>query len=136
MKTKVTIFSLIIALSFALFTAGCTPSPFEIEEVVTCKNVDSEYKPLGPTTVFPSGTDIIWASVKIKNMTTEDKITTKWNYLETKDLINSTDFTTDKAGSGYVGFSLTMESGFPEGRYNVVIFLNDEQTETVEFSIE
>ncbi|MEA2015233.1 MAG: hypothetical protein U9O59_00695 [Actinomycetota bacterium] len=137
MKIKATIFSLVIALAFAAFATGCAPSPTEIEDVVICKNVDSDYKPLEPTSVFPLGTtDIVWASVKIKNMTSEDKITTKWNYLETKELIDSTDFITETAGSGYVGFSLTVEKGFPEGRYNAVIFLNDVQVETVEFSVE
>jgi len=135
MKIKATVIPLIIALSFALLSAGCAPGPVEIEEAVICKNVDSEYKPLEPTTVFPPETSIVWASVKINNMTTKDKITARWNYLETKELIDSTDFTTDAAGSGYIGFSLTIESGFPEGRYNAVIFLNDEQVETVEFSV-
>ncbi len=136
MKTKATIFTLTIALVFALLVGGCALGPVEIESVTTCKNVDSDYKPVDPTTAFPSGTQIVYASVKIKNMSTEDKITTKWNYLESGEEINTTDFTTDTPGSGYIGFSLTVEGGFPSGRYNVAVYLNNELIETVDFSVE
>ncbi len=136
MKIKIAIISLIVALVFASLAGGCTMGPVEIVEVVSCKNVDSEYKPIDPATVFPSGTEVVYVSVKINNMTTEDKITTKWNYLETGDEINVTDFISDKPGSGYIGFSLSVEGGFPAGRYNSIVYLNDELIETVEFSVE
>lgn len=136
MKTKVAILTLITALVFTLLAVGCATGPIEITEVVTCKNVDSEYKPVEPGTVFPSGTDTIYVSVKINNMTTEDKITTKWNYLETGEEINTTDFTSEESGSGYIGFSLTVEGGFPSGRYKSVVYLNNEEAKTVEFSVE
>jgi len=136
MKTKLTITILITAFVSAALIGGCAPGPVEIEEVITCKNVDSESKPLEPATVFPSGTNVIYVSVKIKNMTTEDKITTKWNYLETGQEINTSDFTTDTPGSGYIGFSLTTEGAFPSGRYNAVVYLNGEEVKTVEFLVE
>jgi len=136
MKTKATIFSLIVALTFAALIGGCSPGPVEIEEVVTCKNLDSEYKPLDITTTFPSGTEVVYIAVKIKNMTTEDRVTTTWNYLETKEQINTTDFTTEERGSGYIGFSLQIDNSFPAGRYNAIVYLNNEEAKTVEFSVE
>lgn len=69
-------------------------------------------------------------------MTPEDKITTKWNYLETGEEISTTDFTTEEAGSGYVSFNLTIDQGFQLGRYNAMVYLNNELIETVEFSVE
>ena len=136
MKTKTAIILMAAALVFASLAGGCTMGPVEIVEVVACKNVDSEYKPIDPATVFPSGTGVVYVSVKINNMTTEDKITTKWNYLETGDEINVTDFISDEPGSGYIGFSLSIEGGFPAGKYNSIVYLNDELIETVEFSVE
>ncbi|MFZ3387065.1 MAG: hypothetical protein WA120_07815 [Candidatus Hydromicrobium sp.] len=151
MKTKAVIFTLITVFVFASLI-GCTPvktvtekitsiientlGPVEIEEITVCKNVDSSAKPIEPMDTFPSGTQIIYISVKINNMTPEDKITTKLNYLETGEEISTTDFTTDKSGSGYVGFSLTSDQGFQSGRYNAMVYLNNELIETVEFSVE
>lgn len=135
MKTKIVISTLIAAFVFASFI-GCTLGPVEIEEIVVCKNVDDTYKPVEPMDTFPSGTQIVYVSVKINNITPEDKITTKWNYLETGEEISTTDFTTEEAGSGYVSFNLTIDQGFPSGRYNAMVYLNNELIETVEFSVE
>lgn len=136
MKIKSAIFPITAALVIVSLIGGCAPGLVEVEEVVTCKNVDSEYMPVEPNTVFPPGTHIIYVSVKVKNITPSDKITTRWNYLETGEEINTTDFTTEEAGSGYIGFSLTIDNGFPTGRYNAVVYLNNEQVKTVEFSVE
>lgn len=135
MKTKIVISTLIAAFVFASFI-GCTLGPVEIEEIVVCKNVDDTYKPVEPMDTFPSGTQVVYVSVKINNMTTEDKLTTKWNYLETGEEISTTDFTTEEAGSGYVSFNLTIDQGFQAGRYNAMVYLNNELIETVEFSVE
>ncbi|MBM3701605.1 MAG: hypothetical protein FJW63_01210 [Actinobacteria bacterium] len=137
MKTKIVISTLIAAFVFASFI-GCTLGPVEIEEITVCKNVDSSAKPIEPIDTFPSGTQAIYISVKINNMTPEDKITAKLNYLETGEEISTTDVTTDKSGSGYmgVGFNLTNDQGFQSGRYNAMVYLNNELIETVEFSVE
>jgi len=135
MKTKIVIFTLIAAFVFASFI-GCTLGPVEIEEIVVCKNVDDTYKPVEPTDTFPAGTQVVYVSVKINNMTPEDKITTKWTYLETGEETDTKDFTTEEAGSGYVSFNLTIDQGFQLGRYNAMVYLNNELIETVEFSVE
>lgn len=136
MKNKAAILTIIITLALVLLIAGCEPGPVEITDVVVCKNVDTDYRPVEPTTVFPSGTGVVYVSVEIKNMTTEDKITTVWNYLETGEEINTTDFSSEEAGSGNIGFSLSVDGGFPAGRYNSIVYLNDEEIQTVEFSVE
>jgi len=135
MKIKIVIPALIAAFVFASFI-GCTLGPVEIEEIVVCKNVDDTSKPVEPMDTFPSGTQFVYVSVKINNITPEDKITTKWNYLETGEEINTTDFTTEESGSGYVSFNLTIDQGFPSGRYNAMVYLNNELIETVEYSVE
>lgn len=136
MKNKAAILAIILALTVVLLIAGCERGPVEITDVIVCKNVDSDYKPVEPTAIFPSGTEIIYVSVEIKNMSTEDKITTAWNYLEAGEEINTTDFMSEEPGSGNIGFSLSVEGGFPAGRYNSIIYLNDEEIQTVEFSVE
>ena len=49
-----------------------------------------------------------------------------WNYLETGDEINTTDFTPEETGQGYIGFNIKVDQGFPQEDYNVVVYLNDE----------
>ncbi|MBA7573104.1 hypothetical protein ES708_14899 [subsurface metagenome] len=135
MKTKIVIYTLILAFVFASFI-GCTLGPVEIEEIVVCKNVDDTGKPIEPMDTFPSGTQIVHVSIKINNITPEDQITTKWNYLETGEEIDTVDFTTEESGSGYTSFNLATDLGFPSGRYNIVVYLNNELIETVEYSVE
>jgi hypothetical protein len=138
MKTKTIIFTTITALVLASI-AGCTlltPGPAEVTEVTVCRDVDSEYKPIEPMNTFSSGTQMVYVSVKVDNITPDDKLTTRWNYLETNEEISVTDFTSEESGSGYIGFSLFIEEGFPSGRYNAVVFLNNELVETVEFMVE
>ncbi len=101
MKNKALIFTL-IAVFVLVLLAGCLKAevsekitsfiegisgPVEVEEITVCKNVDTDYSPIDPTDIFPSGTEIIYLSVKINNMSREDKLTTKWNYLETGEEI-------------------------------------------------
>ena len=135
MKTKIVISALILAFVFTSFI-GCTLEPVEIEEITVCKKVDSSAKPVEPTDTFPSGTRVVYVSARVNNMTPENKITTKWNYLETGEEINTADYTTEESGSGYVSFNLTIDQGFPQGEYNIEVYLNDELSETVEFSVE
>ncbi|MDD5622505.1 MAG: hypothetical protein PHQ09_05000 [Actinomycetota bacterium] len=150
MKNKTLIFSL-IAVFVLVLLAGCSSEkvseritsfiegisgPIEIEEITVCKNVDTDYSPIDPTDIFPSGTEIVYLSVKINNMTREDKLTVKWNYLESGEEISTTDFQTETPGSGYVGFSLAIEGAFPSGRYNAAVYLNNQAQQTVEFSVE
>jgi len=136
MKTKAAIFPLIATLILAALIGGCSQGPVEVEEVIMCKDVDSEYNPVEPTDVFPAGTTIVYAAVKVNNITPEDKITTIWNYLETGEEINLTDFTTEQSGSGYIGFSLEVSEGFPTGRYTAVVYLNNKEVKSAEFSVE
>ena len=127
MKTKTLIFITITALTLVSLV-GCTlftPGPLEVSEITVCQDVDIDYKPVGATDTFSLGTQIVYVSVKVDNITPDDKLTTRWNYLETNEEIEVTDFIPDDTGSGYVGFSLTIDEGFPAGRYNAIVFLNN-----------
>ena len=138
MKTKTILYTTITVLALASLV-GCTlltPGPAEVSEVTVCKDIDSDYEPIEPMDTFPSGTRVVYVSVKVNDMTPDDILTTRWNYLETNEEINATDFTSEDPGSGYIGFSLFIDEGFPSGRYNAVVFLNNELVETVEFMIE
>ncbi len=136
MRTKTLLIIAIVITIISICFMGCTPEPVSIESIILSKDIGSDSVPIDPATEFKSGTSIIYISVKVNNMTPNDKLTVIWNYLETGDEISTTDFITEETGSGYVGFNIIkMDQGFPTGNYNVLVYLNDELYETLEFSV-
>ena len=136
MRTKTLLIIATVITIISICFMGCTPEPVSIESIILSKDIGPDSVPVDPATEFKSGTSIIYISVKVNNMTPEDKLTVEWNYLETGDEISTTDFITEEAGSGYVGFNIIkMDQGFPTGNYNVLVYLNDELYETLEFSV-
>ncbi|GAI04655.1 unnamed protein product, partial [marine sediment metagenome] len=101
-----------------------------------CKNVDSSARPVEPNDTFPSGTTVICLAVKINNFTPKDKLSITLIYLETNDEIDKREAAQEKSGSGFQSFKFIYNQGFPSGRYNAMIYLNNELAETVEFSVE
>ena len=135
-KKLLIIASIIGVISLCII--GCTPEPVSIESITLCKNIDSYSAPVDPVKEFPSGISVFFISVKINNMTTEDKITVVWNYLET-DYELATQYSKEgiSGSSGYLSFSLKPKNdpSFPSGNYNALVYLNDELYETVDFSV-
>ena len=109
--------------------------PALIEEAAICEKVDDDSAPVNTTNIFPSDTKAIYLSVKVKDFTPEDKLSVTWNYLETGTKINTQEFTTNKSGSGYIGFNIKIAEGLPSGKYSTEIYLNDELVETIKFSV-
>lgn len=135
MRTKTLLVIALVIVMISICLIGCTPEPVSIESITLSRDIGSDFAPIDPTTEFGPGTSIIYISVKVNNMTPEDKLTVTWNYLETGDEINTTDFITEDTGSGYIGFNIKVDQGFPSGNYNSLVYLNDELYETVDFSV-
>lgn len=151
-KKKIISLLLLVSISFMIFgfLPGCrgngtaiqekvrealNKEPAAIEEIVICKNVDSNYAPVEPTTNFPSGTSTIYLTVKFKNFTKNDTIGAVWSYLETDKEISAQEFKPEKFGSGYHGFNIKITEGFPSGKYNVSVYFNRDLFKTVEFTV-
>ena len=134
MKTKILLIIALVIAMISICFIGCTPEPVSIESIILSKDIGPDSAPIDPATEFESGTSIIYISIKVNNMTPEDKLTVEWNYLETGDEIG-TQTTTGETGSGYIAFNMKVGQGFLKGSYNVLVFLNDELYETLEFSI-
>ncbi len=64
----------------------------EIAEMVICKNVDSNYAPVDPTSVFDAGTNSIFLSVKFTNFKTTDKLKVTWTYIDTNRELSVQEF--------------------------------------------
>ncbi len=118
-----------------LFLISCSSEPVSIESITVSRDVGEDSSPINPTNEFPLDTYSIYISVKVNNMTPEDRLTVTWNYLETGDDINTQDFTPEESCSGYQAFNIIFDQGFPAGEYNAVVYLNDEIYETVRFTV-
>jgi hypothetical protein len=127
--------TVLITIIILILATGCQPEPFSIESIEMSKDIGEDFAPVDIMDEFPAGTSIIYISIKVASMTPEDKLSVTWNYLETGDEINTTDFSPEETGSGYIGFNITVDQGFPSGDYNALVYMNDELYETVEFSI-
>ena len=134
MRARLLLFALIIIIS-SLLLIGCSQEPVSIESITMSRDIGEDFAPVDPTDEFASGTSIIYISVKVKNMTPEDKLTVVWNYLETGVEISVTDLFLDKRGSGFQCFPLKSAQGFPSGNYNALIYLNGELYETLKFLV-
>ena len=110
--------------------------PAAVEEIIICKNIDSNFAPVNPTNVFPSGTIAVYLAVKYKNFTKEDSLKAVWSYLEIGKEISTQEFTPEKFGSAYHSFNIKYAEGFPSGKYNVKVYFNGELLKTLEFTVQ
>ena len=137
MRAKTLVIIALVIVMISIFITGCTPEPVSIESITISQSIDSDSAPEKSTNEFPSGTSEFFISIKVSNMTIEDKITIVWNYLETNYEMATRDSEEGIYGSGFVSFNLKPKKDpiFPSGDYNALVYLNDELYETVEFSV-
>lgn len=110
--------------------------PSEVEDAVVCKNIDSNYAPIDPTDIFPSGTNEIHMSIKFKNFTNNDSLKVVWKYVETGEDISTQEFSPQESGSGYHSFNIKIAEGFPPGRYNVKLYFNGNLFISSDFTVQ
>lgn len=111
-------------------------SSANISQPAMASSVDASTKqPVNKTDVFSTQSQVIYATVLVKNAPSDTKITAKWTYIEGNIDIGTVNYQTSQT-SQYVAFHLTRpDSGFPVGAYKVEIYLNDKLKETMKFSV-
>ena len=107
----------------------------EIAEMVICKNVDSNFAPVDPASVFDAGTNSIFLSVKFINFKTTDALKVTWTYIDTNRELSIQEFSPPEFSSGYHSFNIAIADAFPGGKYTAQVELNNDIVKTVEFSI-
>lgn len=126
---------LLAFLALILLSLACaTSTPPAIGEVVVAKSLAADYKPIDPTSVYTSDNTVINISVEVQNVVVGSVVTVKYK-------LNGEDYemlttTADKDGSGYYGFSLTIESGILPGDYVADVYLDNQLAKTVTFRAE
>ncbi len=124
---------LVLIAAVALVSCGPPPPP-SVDGVTMATAVDSSFKATSPTTTF-APTDKFYASVQVSNVIVGTKVESRW-YLGSDEITSGrTSITNDKAGSGYLSFSLSVPNGFPVGDYKVEIYLDGNLVNTTPFKV-
>lgn len=132
MKIKI----IIALLLLAFFMIGCSEQPLTVEGAYVCKSINENNSPDELPNIFPADITDIYLSVKIKNITPDDQLKVKWTYLDTGDVIEEQTSRVESKGSGYISFNISISEGFPAGNYKAEVFLNQELTEEINFSVQ
>ncbi len=130
------------------FTVGETSGSFattapsaSLSEATMTLGVDSQSRPLNPTTTFSVDTLEIFCSVLLSDAPEGTSILSEWYYVSgeledvTNLLIDSVPLAADS--TQYVQFSLTIpDNGWPAGEYKLVLYLDGAEEVSVPFTVE
>ena len=90
-----------------------------------------------PTTAF-SPTDTFYLLVELNNAPDDTTVRAVWYAVDVGDVAPANtliDEATLTSGSGTLTFDLVSDSQWPPGTYRVELYLNDELSQTLEFSV-
>ena len=121
--------------------SGSTSSSPTLSEATMALGVDSQARPVNPTSTFAQDTPEIFCSVLMTNVTGPVDVLSEWYYIEgevegvTNLLIDAVPLTVPV--DQYLQFSLTIpDSGWPVGTYKLVIYVNGVEKMEVPFAVE
>jgi hypothetical protein len=123
-------FFMLISLSLA---CAVNAGPPAIGEVVVAKSLAADYTPVDPTSTYTTDDTVINISVEVQNVVVGNTIVVKYK-LDGEDY-ETLNFTANKDGSGYYGFTLTADVGLQAGDYTADVYLNDQLAKTVTFKV-
>jgi TolB protein len=127
---------ILIALAFWILAAiSCSiggGGPPSVEKAVLATGLDADYKAVEATSTYtPAQT--FYLSVKVSNLEKGAVVKAEW-FLRGKS-IKEQEYTAEKSGSGYVGFSLEPDKSWPIGDYRADVYLGSEKVQQAKFSV-
>ena len=108
--------------------------PPAIGEVVVAEGLTADYLPIGgPIDTYTSDDTVINISVEVQNLEVGTTVEVRYK-------LNGADYetltsTANEAGSGYYGFTLTVDSGLLPGDYVADIYLNGQLAKSATFKV-
>lgn len=121
--------------------SGSTSSSPTLSQATMALGVDSEARPVNPTSTFAQDTPEIFCSVLVKNVSQPIDVLSEWYYVEgdlegaENTLIDAVPLTVPV--DQYLQFSLTIpDNGWPVGIYRLVIYIDGVQQMEVPFTVE
>jgi hypothetical protein len=120
-----------------------------ISEVTMASALDSEERPLEPTSVFAPDAEVIYCSLKLTGFSPDTMIVAEWIYVKGEQvgigaMEENTVFQTNVGtpeGDGYTSISLQRpedykEVPWPKGEYKIVFSVDNEEKASVSFTVE
>lgn len=135
MRPFVLIVFLVLAGSL-VFASACQFYQPSIADIKVGNQIDDKTKEVvSPLVVFPAQTELIYASVYLKNALTDTKLRATWQW-ENHPLSEPTEI--DAGGSRFVEFNIQRpRDGWKSGNYTVTIEIPDtDQSLSANFDIE
>jgi hypothetical protein len=145
------LFRVVIVLILAtVLVVGCgkegSPQGGVISEVTMATAVDSNDRPLQPTSVFTGDAEAFYCSLKLSHFPPGTKIKAEWIFVKGETMIGIAENTVLQTnigtpeGDGYTSVSLEHPSysgvKWPKGDYKVVFSVGDEEKASASFRVE
>lgn len=124
---------ILAVLGMASLACSTTSGPPKVGNVVVAKNLDADYKPVDPTSVY-STEETFYISVQVTDLVAGSVV--KVDYILDGKVIKDSSLTADKPGSGYYGFQLSSDSGQAPGNYTAEVYLDGVLAKTVAFTVD
>ncbi|MBN1862417.1 MAG: hypothetical protein JW790_02100 [Dehalococcoidales bacterium] len=113
-----------------------------LSEITMAKSIDQEtYQPIEKTDTFGVNTPEIFLSAKFSNAPSDTEVMAEWVYVEGEAeelknyLIDSVSI--NVSGTDYLYFAMPMPGqGWPRGQYEVTLYIDGKEVETVSFTVE
>jgi len=110
-------------------------APFAVSSVELGKQVGADKKVTEPTSVFAPG-DTIYASVSSTGAASSVTLKARWTYEEDGQLVNESSETIAPTGPTVTEFHIGSPSGFPLGKYKLVISTDGTPVQSREFVVQ
>jgi len=106
--------------------------PPQVEQVVMATALDDGFEAVATTETY-TPTQTFHLSAQVSDLEKGSVLLAKWYGRD--ELIKEYPYTSEDAGSGYVGFSLSPNETWPIGKYSAEVYLGDELAQTVQFTV-
>lgn len=146
MKTRISLVLVVIFVAgLFVINTGCEGTvsftTANITDTVMAKGVDTEKRPVNPTSTFTTDVPEIYCSAKMNNAPADTKVTGKWIYIS-GEIKDTTNYEIDSAtlaieGTRYFKMSLSKPTnGWPKGSYKLVLLIDGKESVSVPFTIQ
>ena len=134
----------ITAVVLAVPLAGCSGevsfTTANLSDVHMATSVDQDtMAPIETTTTYTPESPIFYCTVRLANAPDDTEIKAEWIFLEGEldvtDYVIYEDMITT-GGEGYVVFSLQADTLWPRGDYRVILYVDDKESQSIDFTVE
>jgi len=139
MKNGKRIFLIVAAAMLAFFTVGCSfsVSTAKISDAIMTDSIDAEGKPGNTVTAYPTDAGTLYTSAVLKNAPDNTQVRIVWIYTTSGVTMDEIVIDSGEISNRYVYASVSLDTPFPEGDYEVQYFIDDrkEADATVMFRV-